>query len=214
MTSLEKIKKLLRLAQSGNPHEAELAMAHALRIAAREGIDLAGVDPDSDRWDVTHKVGRQWRRIPKEAEYASLIVGAFFNVKTFSVDGVTERYHALVGLRSDVEIALYVYSFLLSHFRRSWNRRKNRRLRNRNAYLYGMYVGLWSKLSEQRPPAGTRSIVPIFDRYIADNWGRLTTSKVKPVKKSAGAAIRNGFGAGRNTEINPAIREDAFCLEG
>lgn len=38
---LDKIKKLLRLSQSANAHEAELAMQRAMELALKHGVDLA-----------------------------------------------------------------------------------------------------------------------------------------------------------------------------
>jgi hypothetical protein len=45
---LDKIKKLLRLGQSPNRHEAELAVQRAFELAARHQIDIENISLDDD----------------------------------------------------------------------------------------------------------------------------------------------------------------------
>ena len=43
---IEKIKKLLRLARSSNPHEAQLALQRAMALAREHDVAVEGLNPD------------------------------------------------------------------------------------------------------------------------------------------------------------------------
>lgn len=45
---LDRIKKLLRLSRSSNPHEAALALQRAMDLAQINGLRLASIDPDNE----------------------------------------------------------------------------------------------------------------------------------------------------------------------
>ena len=75
---LEKLRKLLRLARSSNPHEAALAMAKAMALAAEHRIALDQVNPDHETPRFTHRDdGEDFRRMPHE--HQCMIVQRFFS---------------------------------------------------------------------------------------------------------------------------------------
>ena len=208
---IEKIKKLLRLSKSNNPHEAELAMQRAMEIAAKHQIDLSGVDPSDDKNRVTHDFTPIWTRLPIEARYAEIIIRRFFSVDAMESKGGRFYRSAviiIVGHKSEIEIALYVFNFLVGHFRRSWNNRANKRLRNRKAFMRGLFEGLFSKLHEAEQKMHVNSdgsLVTTFQHYIAAHFGKTETGTVGRPDHDAIAAESAGFDAGRNTNIRPAV---------
>jgi predicted adenine nucleotide alpha hydrolase (AANH) superfamily ATPase len=155
---IEKIKKLLRMKRGGTPGEIETALAMAAELARKHGIDLADVNPDeeSERTRIGHVEEVLGLRMPIEAKFAAAICVNFFNVEILWKQGLCRWWVKMpnklvfVGTAWDTEVARYVFVFLQGHFRRSWNHRKNRRLRNREAFLHGMYCGLRKKLHDQR----------------------------------------------------------------
>jgi hypothetical protein len=228
---LEKIKKLLRMKRGGTPDEVATAMALAAELARKYGINLDSVDPEKEpdqpvgSIDAITSARLQW-----ECKYAALICQGFFNVNAVLRDAKPYDVHArmecylrgkpyrrgykiiLVGTERDTQIALYVYSFLVAHFRREWKRHP--RLRNRQAFFYGMYIGLCSKLDEQKQaqlkqaPAAALVLLDrglaLREQWIKDNVGEVRDSDTTP-GDGAAAAKNAGFIAGRNTEIHQGI---------
>lgn len=213
--ALDKIRKLLRLAKSANQHEAALAMMRAQELAAKHRVALDSINPDdTDHW-VTHQSSCPWTRLPPEARYAALIVQRFFRLKYFICHRIAKQRIVFVGLRHDVEIGFYIYNFLVAHFRRSWNKRTNRRLRKRHDFILGMCNGIWQKLFESESssdPAKDTAIMATFSEYIDVHFGQLTQSKRKPAPRISAAARTAGYRAGLNTNIHPAIKRETPAL--
>lgn len=224
--ALEKIKKLLRMKRGGTAGEVENALAAAQKIAAEHGIDLNSVDPDAKDDPIGHEDTIIGARIQFECKYASLVCQSFFNVSVFTRRASWTKYAlTFVGTEWDRQIAIYVYHFLVGHFRREWNTRRGR-CRNRQSFLWGMYCGLCSKLREQMPDAGIYTLVKdgvvVIDPkqralqrrkdYIAENFGEMESKSTAPDRDSETAKYR-GWVAGRETNIRkgvngaPAARE-------
>lgn len=104
-----RIKKLLRLSQSANRHEAELAMARAFSLAQQHQIDLDQVDlSDDQRRIIDDRIRMGWR-LPLERRLALGIVHAHFNVNV-----VLSRPDVLfIGTSSDIAMAQYVVDYLV-----------------------------------------------------------------------------------------------------
>jgi hypothetical protein len=211
--ALDKIKKLLRMKRGGTQSEIETALALAAKIAREHGIDMGAVNPDEDT--STQRIGHDEpitsARIQFECKYAGMICQQFFKVQVFA-RRVTWQKRALtfVGTDWDRQIALYVYHFLVRHFRREWKRRRGR-CRNRQAFMWGMYCGICSKLRELEPPPEQTTALVASGRalvaYIEQHWGKLTSDDIRPDGDAAAAKYR-GYIAGRQTEIRKAVNSD------
>jgi hypothetical protein len=147
---IEKIKKLLRMKRGGTVAEVETALNLARELATKHGIDIEGVNPDEETQQrpIGHEEALTAARIQWECKYAGLIAENFFNVSVFTRRVRMKRWPFIgtgltfVGTDWDRQIAIYVYKFLVGHFRREWNTKRGR-CRNRRAFMYGMYVGLF-----------------------------------------------------------------------
>jgi len=156
---IEKIKKLLRMKRGGTPGEIENALAAAAKLAREHDIDLENVNPDeqSDAQRITHVEDVLGLRLPLEARFAAAILVNFFNVQILFKQALNRWFIkkngsiTFVGTAWDCDVARYVFIFLQRHFRYSWNHRQNRRLKNREAFLHGMFLGLAVKLEAQQP---------------------------------------------------------------
>lgn len=220
----EKIKKLLRMRRGGTAAEVETALRLAQELAAKHGIDLALVDPEEDpaRFRITHHETRRSARIQWECKYAGMVADQFFNVTVFTCRSWSGHRLIFVGAESDIQIALYVYNFLVGHFRREWNTRRGR-CRHRQAFMYGMYIGLCSKLFAAMPKSDSPSAPGIIrleqalvrrKEYIHQQFGSLTQNDVRP-DGNAQASEQAGFVAGRQTEIRKGVnRPDESRLIG
>lgn len=215
--ALDKIKKLLRMKRGGTADEIATALRLAQELANKHGINLDDVNPDDERNEkpLGHDDWILGSRIQWECKYAMLIAKWFFNVSPFLNNfwnALRGTYYGItfVGTEWDRQIAIYVYSFLIRHMRREW-RDKRGRCRNRQAFMYGMYVGIWSKLKERQPkPIQQPGIVPVNhalarrNDYIAKLFGKLAGTDVKP-DGDADKAEHLGWLAGRATEIRSGL---------
>lgn len=212
---IENIRKLLRMRNGGTPDEIATALRLAQEMAAKHGIDLDSVNPNDDTRPlrpVSAHDAFKGARIQMECKYAGQICDEFFNVSVFTqrswVEGVKLKF---VGTDLEVEVALHIYRFLVAHFRREWNTRTSR-LRNRQAFMWGMYLGLRSKLQERQPKQEEEGIVLVGrdlarrQDFISREFGEMTSVSLKP-DHNASAALTAGWSAGRKTEIRPVVKD-------
>lgn len=113
--TVERIKKLLRLAQSSNPYEAALAMARAFEVAVRYKIEIADLDlEDPEAEELLHRSFPIGLRISFLKRKALGLVISFFNVNgVCQGDRVT-----LIGTDADVTIAWYVFEVIVGEAKR------------------------------------------------------------------------------------------------
>ncbi len=219
--ALEKIKKLLRMKRGGTPDEIATALRLAQEMAQKHGIDMNTVDPDTEDRErpLSHEDEILGARIQWECKYAMIVVDKFFHVSAFlnhgweRVGSFAKRRHKItfVGSEWDRQIAIYVYHFLVRAFRRAW-KHDSGRCRNRQAFLYGMFLGISTKLRERQPKPveGEPGLVLLNaaltrrSAYIGKHFGKLTQSDTAP-DHDADAAMNAGFRAGLNTEIRSGL---------
>jgi hypothetical protein len=216
--AIDKIKKLLRMKRGGTTSEVETALQLAQKIAAEHDIDINSIDPndESKREPITHLETVGLSRMQIERKYAAMIIDRFFKVKAFGNKkyGATASWRVktewtitFVGTKTNIEIAKYVYNFLVKHFQREWNTKRGR-LRNRQAFMYGMYQGLFIKLAKLEPihKAGLILRGGEIEKYMNDNFGETQSTKITPQSNSDKAQAA-GYIAGKNTEIRKAVNE-------
>lgn len=225
---IERIKKLLRMKRGGTDGEIENALAMAAKLAREHGIDLAGVNPDEQAQTVRHVEDALKSKLPLEARYAAAILVNFFNVNMVVRRSPSGRgcewwqssYQwsvCFIGSDCDIEIARYVFGFLTKHFRRSWAQRENRRLKNRAAFLEGMFLGLGAKLEKMRSTsqpdqAGLVLIgkaLALRDQYVQQHWPKAGKQDLPQNNTGARAAQYAGILEGQKTQIRAAVEKPA-----
>ncbi len=219
---IEKLKKLLRMKRGGTPDEVATALRMAQELAAKHGIDLRGVNPDEECQEkpISHSDHIVGTRVQFECQYAALVAQNFFNVSVFKTARRDVGKYALrfVGTAWDTQIAIYVYHFLVGHFRREWNTRHGR-FRNRRSFMWGMYLGLSQKLRARQPAADPQPGIVAVDRqlqrrrdYIAAHFGELESQSAAP-GNAAAAARYAGYLAGQRTEIRSGVPGNASASQ-
>jgi len=216
------VAKLRKLMNTNGRTEAERDSAEILAaaLAAKHGIDLQQIELAAERPSmvITERVVGQWFSKPKEASYAAGICVKYFEVSQVTVitvyDGAKETF---VGLDWHLDIAEHVFRFLIREFRYAWTHRKNRRIKNRNAFLHGAYVGLLIKLNE-RFDRGAASGIELSwkakrEAYMEENHPDTESSPIAPKQKSS-AALSHGIRAGGEIEIRPAVKPGATVRHG
>lgn len=208
--AIDRIKKLLRMKRGGTQGEIENALAAAARIAREHGIDMAGINPDEpDRDRLTHAEDVLKTRLPLEAKFAAAILVNYFSVEICMVKG--RRYRVVfIGTAWDCEVARNVFIFLQRHFRYAWSHRENRRLKNREAFLDGMYQGLAYKLHQQKPQ-GEELVLASAARknYLAKLFPDAEDALLPDEDSNADAARWAGMLAGKDTEIRAGLNKPA-----
>jgi hypothetical protein len=226
---VEKIKKLLRLAQSSNPHEAELALARAFELAQKHQIDVSTLDMDEESERIIHEWFHVGARVSYLRQRAIGIVMTFFHV-----DACISRPRVVfVGAATDVTIANYVYAFIvaqgqrqLRHFERAqkvFGRRMTpkKRLGFVQGFIYGISLQL-GKRQEANAIEDSRTAIVLAEKerqradYLAD---LIPGAKAIAHRQQKGntSALWDGFQAGKATTINKPLagtREGQLALMG
>ncbi len=164
---LKKVEKLLSLAGSSNEHEALLAMKRVRELYARHNLE--SWHRHEEPLFVRKFIYFRKHRIEKQVQAIfSLLIEHFFVrvIFTRSFDAKTlESYRAaeIVGTRENVEMADYVYHFLVEKLDSLWKafkRGKTTGRTSRRDYQFGVVRGFRRKLNEEKErvleKAGTR----------------------------------------------------------
>lgn len=215
---LDKIKKLLRLSRSSNPHEAALALQRAMEIAQANSIHLASIDPDDEVAGIRHKE-RMEARLHYEKRLAISLVQDFFSVRI--IRGWNNL--KIVGRAPDIQIAEYAYVYVVRACRlcmAAWEKeeaasRRRVTINKRRSFILGFMEGVrknLAKLSIVRSDS-LESVTAVLatnllekrrrDDYVAERW---KLGKLPPVSfRVTDGAATNGFLDGMKTNINRPV---------
>ncbi len=213
---VEKIKKLLRLGQSSNQHEAELALQRAFELASRHKIDLAGIDIDEETKKILHEHFRVGARFSLIRKLTLTIVQRFFNVRVI----VATPNLIFVGTEMDIQIATYVHGFLTSACSRSLRQfeaaeRRKLSKTKRTGFIAGFMYGVATKLDHAKERLAIDDTKTALiqleakkrDDYVDENF-QTESYKIEKGRPNA-SAMMAGFHTGKNLEINPALNTAA-----
>jgi hypothetical protein len=219
---LIRIQKLMALAQSQNVHEAEAAMLKAHRLMARYHVDLLRLT--EKRGFVTHLVSTPALRHSREKySLAALLQDYYFVqgiwVPAYVLDkGRVGRALEISGMARDVELAAYVFDFVLGFIDRRWHayRRdaRGRGLRKLD-FAEGVVTGFRETLERQkRHLADTEPAYALVLKEDAElvaymkhrhpRTGRIYHGEIL----QDAAVFSDGVAAGRKLVISKGIREE------
>jgi predicted SprT family Zn-dependent metalloprotease len=123
---LEKVAKLLALAESSNEHEAQAAMKAAQRLMLRYNLDRGPTATAQDPYGFRH-VGKATGRVQAwERLLASLLVDHFFVEAIWvpsyrPLEGKYGTVLELCGTEANLDLASYVYDFLTHTAMHLWH---------------------------------------------------------------------------------------------
>jgi hypothetical protein len=172
---LDRIAKLLALAESPNEHEAQAAMNAAQRIMLRHNIDvLAAKQPHG--YGFRH-LGRPTGRISEAERTVAQILSDHFFVDVLwvpvwrALEGRRGSVLEVCGRLENLDLAEYVHGFLGAVADALWREHKRRggirRDRDRQAYLAGVMSGFAQRLAEERERSAESGLVWIGDSELA-----------------------------------------------
>jgi len=178
---LLRIRKLLALATSSNPHEAERAMQKAHELITRYNVDL--LQHEIRRDYVSVFLGQPALRHPREAHLlANLLMEHYFVRSIWATAYVLDRGRMgrvleISGTIENVRVAHYIHDFVIRHIAAEWEhyRPGNVILRgDRSTFAVGLLTGFAEKLRSQRaaPRQATRALVKLEDPQLEEYFGR------------------------------------------
>lgn len=214
---LDRISKLLSLAQSANEHEAQSAANTAQRLMLKYNLDWVR-QPQASEYAFRH-VGRETGRVSEHERVVAAILDEHFFVDAIWVpvwrasEGKSGSVLELCGSTTNLEIAAYVYDFLLQTAERLWKEHK-RELRitanrDRRAYLAGVMTGFEEKLVEQQRSAKQEGLVWVGDPALR-SWFRERHPRIRTIRREASGdwlAREHGREAGREIVLRRGVTE-------
>ncbi len=212
---LRRITRLLALAESPNLHEAESAMAAARRLMLAYNLEHVGRE---HRYVFRH-VGEPAKRHDAHIRWLGSVLTDFFFVRgvwVSSYEVATGRDGTVLeiaGTPENIEIASYVYGFLLETAERLWRRyREDRRLagdRERRRYLAGVIDGFYRRLKEEGRTSAAEGLVWVGDAGLESferrRHPRLTATRGSTLTVTG--TFHDGVAAGREIVLHKPITE-------
>ena len=168
---IEKIKKLLALANSSNEHEAALAASHAQRLLSEHNLAMADIEA-AQRPDRADRVeANVSKTLPKWLRILSAGVSAAFDCQAVHYPSTGKL--VFIGVGADVQIAAYTFAYLertarrlcagyLKEHVRSHEPSRHRELLRQSYYL-GAVTTISQRLSlqKQQTPITPGALVPV-----------------------------------------------------
>jgi hypothetical protein len=216
------VKKLLALASSTNPHEAQLATVKANSLLLKHNISLLGREEDETC------VATAWsgRRLGAKQHAIHEILTTFFVVPVYS-QGRNYSSIDVTGTRTNVDIAVYVANFLdtkleLLYLEAKKNNPSFKGMTSRNSFFKGIAKGYIAQIQTLKSHASeeeSRSLIKIGDDLKRREnlvYRRLGSFSIAATSHHS-AALAAGTKAGRSLSINPGIgngkSEKTFLLD-
>lgn len=177
---LDRVSKLLALAESPNLNEARAAMAAAQKLLLKYNLEARG--RDHARGYAYRHVGAPSTRHAEHEKMLATLLGKHFFVETIWIpiylplEGKRVTVLELTGTPANLEIAEYVHNYLMQTAARLWRDHK-RDLgitsdRDRRMYLSGVMSGFSKKLAEKEQQHRAEGLVWVRDADLEVYFGK------------------------------------------
>ncbi|MHB8829220.1 MAG: DUF2786 domain-containing protein [Syntrophales bacterium] len=225
-TIIEKIKKLLALANSSNEFEAALAATHAQRLLSEHNLGMADIEA-SHKPDKADKIEMEATKIlPKWVRHLSAGVCNAFDCQ--AVHNATKGIMTFIGVGADAQVAAYTFTYLdrtvrklcstymKSHVSDTITGRK-RELRRQSYYL-GAVSTITVRLGEQKvcTPVTPGALVPIKEALIKQTINEFGTIRTIHSRRSYihYDAYSKGQNDGRQVGIHQGVEQEISARKG
>jgi len=155
---IDKVEKLLALAQSPNENEATLAMQKANELIEKYNLSFFAAGEKREFGYAI--INRKRKQIESYQRHICRILQDFFFVRVIMsslYDPITDQYHKtieLLGAKENVAIGEYCYFFLenklVSLWRYNRHKFKGNARTERNSYFLGLLAGFYNKLQNHQ----------------------------------------------------------------
>jgi hypothetical protein len=216
---IERVARLLALAESPNQHEAEAAMAAAQRLMLKYNVELQHAG-GSKRYGFKH-LGEPSGRVGESERILASILAKHFFVEVIWVPvyrpSVGKRGSVLeiCGAPENLEMAEYAHAFLRHTAEELWDDHKQktreRSNRDRRTFLAGVMAGFADKLGKQAKTSASEGLVWVKDGDL-DHFYRARHPYIRNVRyggQRRSEAFAHGKEAGKNIVLKRPIRSGA-----
>ena len=191
---IEKIKKLLALANSSNEHEAALAAGHAQRLLSEHNLAMADIEA-AHRPDKADKAETYVSKsLPKWMRHLSAGVSTAFDCQAIHHPATGKM--TFIGIGADVQIAAYTFTYLDRTVRKlcsnymkqhvsSTIANRHRELMRQSYYL-GAVSTISARLREQKvqTPVTTGALVLVKEGLISQAMNEIGNLRTMRSRKS------------------------------
>jgi hypothetical protein len=217
---IEKIKKILALAESTSGPEADLAFKRANELVVKYNISQRELDEAKTDSKIVEQIVPLDVVDAVEIQLANLLTSCFFTVSGFSKNIHSDDYQGkpqlfrIIGEHHNVVIATHVYYFLRRRFDDLWAKFKESTAAEntaRESYMAGLCAGLCTKLLEQQAQmAGCEGALVVTHKKIEDEIKRIESWTDVPAEPIADkVSFEIGKKAGVTIEVHPAVENSA-----
>jgi hypothetical protein len=212
---LEKVSKLLALAQSPNEHEAQAAMNLAQRLMLEH--NLSELEAERERGYVSRELGEPTGRLEESIGLIGTVLREHFFVEVIQLrvwrplEGRRGSVLEVTGTVENVAMAEYVYSFLHHTAEQLWEQHKRAHRiksdRDRRAYRAGVMGGFLEKLRAERRSNERKGLVwvgdPALEKHYRKRYPRIST--VRSGGAGSVEARMHGHAAGRELVLRRGV---------
>lgn len=207
---MAKVKRLLKLAESDNQHEAELATLKANQLLLKYNLEM---EPTVDWTLYSHTVLKGARRSAKLAAIYDIL--KHFLVAPVFIYGKNEVQLEVTGTKENIELADYIAHFLDQKLERLWKAQTELKgLRAKNSFFLGVAKGFESKM-ESTPLSSHESKQLIIIKEDLQEKMSLIHRRLSSSSQSGSrnlAAFMKGTESGKNLNINKAMKNKSTQL--
>lgn len=203
---LARLKKLMALSESSNPHEAELATSKANELLVRHNLERIELEMADEVYVVP---------VLFSAKANAKMHAIYEILKTFYVAPVFTKRRGLVALdvvadKTGVAFAEYVASFLSHELDRLWEvTKKEQKLkgaRAKNSFYAGVARGYVSKIKDSQKSFSQTALIKVENesmQMLKRVYSRLSSTSSN--SKTDMSAMNHGTSAGRNLTIRAGV---------
>ena len=184
---IDKVARLLALATSASPHEAEAAMTAARRLMLKHNVET----PAGDRRYATRLLGEAKQRVDSTARSVSWLLGEHFFVQVIWISvyeprtGKHGKVLEISGTEANLDMAEYAYHFTHRAAHEAWaaHKRETKLTGNgeRRSFLSGVVTGFGRRLTRDAKRAASEGLVWVGDadlkRFFRDRYPRITFAR-------------------------------------
>ncbi len=212
---VEKVKKLLKLSTSDNPHEAELATMKANELLLNHNLELLAQSTREQEEEIYVKRVLSGKKATAKHQAIYEILKTFFVSPVFSYGGDI-FYLEVTGTYTNTQLAEYVSHFLDYELERIYKiEKKHNPVISKNSFMQGVGLGYTEKITaNQKQQTGSKELIALKDvlkEQVEMVYQRLShrTSRSHNCQTS----LHLGKKIGNNLTINPAIQKNTPLLK-
>ncbi|MCT4641481.1 MAG: SprT-like domain-containing protein [Bacteriovoracaceae bacterium] len=204
---LEKIQKLLKLAESSNANEASLATKKANELLIKYNLEQTHFNDDKNIYVTT--LGKAKRKDTKLTTIYEILNCFYVNpILRYSKTGVQIEVCASL---INIELAGYIYEFLNNHLDFLWNEHKKtgaKGLKAKNSFFKGIAKGYLDKNKEVKSNLSKDKELILLNLVPKESYQRIYGRLSKTYSSSSidKESFKKGHSKGKNLTINQAIK--------